>query len=161
MVMKNIFTFNHISTNLSKEEVEKFNLLYKNYHRLYKCYQWKYKRLKRIKLSLELSSIGLTTIGSITGAVTLKPIILGNIAGPGILIQAYLTKSNITNQVEHCKFAYTTYQKILIQIKSFLRGLPCDENIFLSDVKIMNDTIIDSCPSVDKLFESYNKKFID
>ena len=157
--MKKIFTFNHISTDLSKDEIEKFNRLYKNYHRLCTCSQWKYKNMKRIKLSLEMSSIGLTTIGSIAGAVTLNPIVLGCIAGPGILIQGYLTKSNITDKVEQCKFAYTTYYKILMQIKAFLRGMPYDETVFLSDVKVIGDIIIDCCPSVTALFDKYHEKF--
>ena len=74
--MEKIFKFNHMSTDLSKEEIEKFNRLYKNYHRLYTCYQWIYKKMKRIKLSLEMSSIVLTTIGSIAGAVTLNLLFL-------------------------------------------------------------------------------------
>ena len=158
--MKKIFTFNHISTDLSKEEIEKFTHLYKNYHRLCTCYQWKYKKMKRIKLSLEMTSIGLTMIGSIADGVTLNPIVLGCIAGPGILIQGYLPKSNITDKVEQCKFAYTTYYKILTQIKAFLQGMPYDETVFLSDVKVIDDIIIDCCPSVTRLFDKYSEKFI-
>ena len=157
--MKKIFTFNHISADLSKDEIEKFNRLYQKYHRLCTCYQWKYKKVKRIKLSLEMSSIGLTTIGSIAGAVTLNPIVLGCIACPGILIQGYLTKSNITDKVEQCKFAYTTYYKILTQIKPFLRGMPYVETVLLSDVKVTDDIITDCCPSVTALFDKYHEKF--
>ena len=72
--------------------------------------------MKRIKLSLEITSIGLTSVGSIAGPVTMNTIVLGCIAGPGILIQGYLTKTDLTNKVEQCKFAYTTYYKILTQI---------------------------------------------
>ena len=122
--MKKIFTFNHISNGLSKEEIEKFKHLYKNYHRLCTCYRWKYKKLKRLRLSLEMTSVGLTSVGSIASAVTLNPIILGCIAGPGILIQGYLTNTDLPNKVEQCKFAYTTYHKILTQIKAILRGMP-------------------------------------
>ena len=157
--MKKIFTFNHISNGLSKEEIEIFKHLYKNYHRLCTCYRRKYKKMKRIKLSLEMTLIGLTSIGSIAGAVTLNPVVLGCITGPGILIQGYLTKTDLPNKVEQCKFAYTTYHKILTQIKAFLRGMPHDETVFLSDVKVIDDTVIDCCPSVNGLFDEYNKNF--
>ena len=150
--MKKIFTFNHILNGLSKEEIEKFKHLYKNYHRLCTCYRWKYKKMKRIRLSLEMTSIGLTSIGSIAGAVTINPVVLACIAGPGILILGYLTKTDLPNKVEQCKFAYTTYHKILTQIKAFLRGMPFDETVFLSNVKVFDDIIIDRCPSVNKLF---------
>ena len=108
-----------------------------------------------------MSSIVLTTIRSIASGVTLNPIVLGCIAGPGILIQGYLTKSNIPDQVEQCKFAYSTYYKILTQIKAFLRGMPCDETVLLSDVKVIDDIVIDCCPSVTGLFDKYYEKFSD
>ena len=42
-----------------------------------------------------MASLGLTVSGTIAGGITLNPVILGCISGPGILIQGYLTKSNI------------------------------------------------------------------
>ena len=155
-----IIGFNHISDSLSYDEVNKLKTLYRSYHRLQMCYKWKYKRLRRLKLSLELSSIGLTTVGAIVGGVTLNPIILGSLTGSGIMIQAYLTKSDLNRRVDRCRFAFTSYERVLVQLKSFLRGLPYDENMFLSDLKILDDIIIDSCPSVDKYFEKYHKIFI-
>ena len=160
MVQKKYINLNHISTQLNEDEISKLKALYKCYHRLHKCYQWKYKKLRRLKMSLELSSICLTSIGSIAGSVTLNPIILGSLAGPGIMIQAYLTKSDLNRRVDKCRFAYTTYEKILVQLKSYLRGLQYDENIFLSDIKIIDDIVIDQCPSIDKYFDKYTNTFI-
>ena len=152
---RNIFNFNHISNDLTEDEISELKALYKCYHRLYKCYQWKYKRLRCLKLSLEMSSIGLTTIGSIVGAATLNPIIIVAVAGPGILIQGYLTKSNLSNIV------VLHILVIKVQLKSFLRGLTYDKYIFLSDVKIVDDIVIDQCPSIDKYFSKYDSKFIE
>ena len=56
-----------------------------------------------------MSSIGLTVIGSVVGAVTLNPIVIACVAGPGVLIQGYLTKSNLNNSVDRCRFAYTSH----------------------------------------------------
>ena len=159
--MPKIFNWNHISDKLNKDQISELKALYKNYHRLFKCYQWKYKKLKRLKLSLEMSSIGLTVTGSVVGAITLNPIVIACVAGPGIMIQGYLTKSNLINDVERCKFAYTSYKKILVQLKSFLRGLPYDGTIFLSDVKNLDDIVIDTCPTIDKYLEKYNLKFAE
>ena len=161
MVQKIYINFNHISSRLNDDEISKLRALYKCYHRLFKCYQWKYKKLRRLKLSLELSSLGLTTAGSVTGIVTLNPFIIGTLAGIGIMIQAYLTKSDLNKRVDRCRFAYTSYEKVLVQLKSFLRGLPYDKNMFLSDVKVIDDIVIDCCPSIDKYFDQYNKTFIE
>ena len=154
-----IIGFNHISDSLSYDEVNKLKTLYRSYHRLQMCYKWKYKRLRRLKLSLELSSIGLTTVGAIVGGITLNPIILGSLTGSGIMIQAYLTKSDLNKRVDRCKFAFTSYERVLVQLKSFLRGLLYDESNFLSDLKVIDDIIIDQCPSIEKYFDKYDKVF--
>ena len=154
-----IIGFNHISDSLSYDEVNKLKTLYKSYHKLQMCYKWKYKKLRRLKLSLELSSIGLTTVGAIVGGITLNPIILGSLTGSGIMIQAYLTKSDLNNRVDRCKFAFTSYERVLVQLKSFLRGLLYDESNFLSDLKVIDDIIIDQCPSIEKYFDKYDKVF--
>ena len=154
-----IIGFNHISDSLSYDEVNKLQALYRSYHRLQLCYKWKYKKLRRLKLFLELSSIGLTTTGAIIGGVTLNPIILGSLTGSGIMIQAYLTKSDLNKRVDRCKFAFTSYERVLVQLKSFLRGLLYDESNFLSDLKVIDDIIIDQCPSIEKYFDKYDKVF--
>ena len=154
-----IIGFNHISDSLSYDEVNKLQALYRSYHRLQMCYKWKYKKLRRLKLFLELSSIGLTTTGAIIGGVTLNPIILGSLTGSGIMIQTYLTKSDLNKRVDRCKFAFTSYEKVLVQLKSFLRGLLYDESNFLSDLKVIDDIIIDQCPSIEKYFDKYDKVF--
>ena len=154
-----IIGFNHISDSLSYDEVNKLQALYRSYHRLQMCYKWKYKKLRRLKLFLELSSIGLTTVGAIVGGITLNPIILGSLTGSGIMIQAYLTKSDLNKRVDRCKFAFTSYERVLVQLKSFLRGLLYDESNFLSDLKVIDDIIIDQCPSIEKYFDKYDKVF--
>ena len=158
MVQK-VIGFNHISDNLSNDEVIKLKTLYLSYHRLQMCYKWKYKKLRRLKLSLELSSIGLTSVGAIVGGITLNPIILGSLTATGIMIQAYLTKSDLHKRVDMCKFAFTSYEKVLVQLKNFLRGLAYHETNFLTDIKILDDIIIDQCPSVEKYYDKYNKVY--
>ena len=145
---------------MSDDEITELQALYKHYHKLFKCYQWKYKKLRRIKLTLEISSISLTVVGTITGAVTLNPIIIGCLAGSGVIIQGYLTKSDLIQRVDRCRFAYTSYEKILVQLRNFMRGASYDENIFFSDVKLVDEIVIDNCPSVDSLYEKYKKSIL-
>ena len=148
--------FNHISDKLTEKQIEELKILYKSYHRLYICYQMKYKRSKRILTTLELLSVSLTTTGAIIGSVTLNPIILGTVSGAGVLLQSF---SNLRKNMDRCKFAYQAYEHITIQLKSYLRGLPYDRNIFLSDVKVIDDFVIDLCPPIDKYISKYNSQY--
>ena len=158
---KKIFKWNHISKDLPPDEITKLQNLYKHYHRLFKCYHWKYKKLRKLKLTLQLSSISLTVVGTITGSVTLNPVVAGTVVGAGVIIQGYLAKTNLLQKIGKCRFAYTSYEKIMVQLRSFMRGIPYDENVFLSDIKIIDDMIIDQCPSADEYSKKYKKKFIE
>ena len=158
---KKIFKWNHISEDLPPDEITKLQNLYKHYHRLFKCYHWKYKKLRKLKLTLQLSSISLTVAGTITGSVTLNPVVAGTVVGAGVIIQGYLAKTNLLQKIGKCRFAYTSYEKIMVQLRSFMRGIPYDENVFLSDIKIIDDMIIDQCPSADEYSKKYKKKFIE
>ena len=119
------------------------------------CYKWKYKRLKKQKLALNMSSIALTVIGS--ALVPLTHFTSFSITGIGVLIQGYLTKSDIAKKVESCKFAYTSYYKILIQLKTYFRGIPYDEKVFLTDTKVLDDIVVDLCPTINGMSNRYDK----
>ena len=154
----NIFEWNHISCDLDQKEIEILKNLY--YHKRCKCYEWKFLKLERIHLYLKMTSICLTVSGTIVGSVTLNPIVLASIAGPGVLIQGYLMKSDIANKIDKCHFAYTSYQKILTNLRGFLRGMSYDKKELLHDIKIIDDIVIDSCPTIDHFYKKYDKKFI-
>ena len=152
---KSCIKFNHIST----DEKQKLFNLYFYYHKLAVSYKWKYKRLKRLILLANMSSVGLTSIGAIVGGVTMNPVILGVLTDTGVMIKGYMSNSDVSNKVERCTFAYTNYEKVLTQIRSLLRGIPSDETIFMSEVRFLDDMVTDSCPLVDSLFAKYESKY--
>ena len=157
--MRNSIDSQYISKKISINEKENLIKMYNSYHKLYTCYKWKYKRLKKVKLALDMVSIGLTVTGTIVGSVTLNPVIIGCLTGSGVLVQGYVSKSNLSNKVEDCRFAYTSYQKVLTQLRSYLRGLPYDNQILLSDLKVLDDIVTDSCPTVNGMGDRYDKKY--
>ena len=155
--MKKIIDFNHISSDLSAEEVEKLKRWFTYYHKLCTCYKWGYKRAKKTRLILNMASIGLTSMGIIIGSAIMNPIVIGVLSGTGILIQGYTAKSKLPSKVEECKFAYTSYQKVLTQLRSYLRGLPYDSATLLSDLKVLDDIVTDLCPPVNGMSIRYDK----
>ena len=143
-----------VSSALSlTEEVNKLKNLYSYYHKLATCYKWKYKKLKKQKLVLNMSSIALTVIGSVL--VPLTHFISLSITGVGVIIQGYITKSDINKHIESCRFAYTSYNKILIQLKTYFNGIPFDETVFLTDTKVLDDIVTDLCPTINGMAEKY------
>ena len=110
-----------------------------------------YKYFKKAELACNIGSVFFVVTGTVVGGVTLNPIVLGTVSGVGVLLKTYSEAKNYKRKIEMCKFAYTTYEKILIDLRSFMRGLNYDEKEFLNYVKFLDEIIIDICPLTGKL----------
>ena len=60
-----------------------------------------------------------------------------------------------------CRFAYTTYDKTLIELRTYMRGLPMEEfDGFLIKMQTLDDTISDFTPPVlTSVFKNMNNDF--
>ena len=58
------------------------------------------------------------------------------------------------------KFAFSTYHKILLDLRTTLRGGPFNKDDFLKELNILDDTIVDFAPLVTKFEKQYAKKFL-
>ena len=147
------------AVKLTEEEINKIKNWYSYYHKLYTCYKWKYKMLKTIKLALNMSSMSLTGLGSALALFTHFTSL--SITGVGVIIQGYITKSDIAKKIESCRFAYTSYNKILIQLRTYFRGIPYHEKVFLTDTKVLDDIVTDICPTINGMSKKYDRLFMD
>ena len=91
-------------------------------------------------------------IGTITGGLTLNPIILGVINGFGILLPNVGKMKNYKKKIEMLKIAFTTYDKVL-------RGDKFNKDQFLNKMKIIDEMIIDQTPLADKYDKKYKDKY--
>ena len=155
-----IFNFNHIDKKKTKEEIQEIKELYKYYHYRYWCYQKAYTHYKKVNLASNIVSAGLVIIGSVAGGITANPIIIGTVTGAGVLLKTFCETKNYKRKIEMSRYAYTTDQKILVDLKTSLRGGPFNKQDFLKEVNILDDTIIDFCPLVTKFEKQYGKKFL-
>ena len=71
-------------------------------------------------LSCKITSTGLILIGTIAGSITLNPIVLRSISAAGLLLGTYAETKNYNRKIELYRFAYTTYAKILTDLRSYL-----------------------------------------
>ena len=155
-----IFNWNHISENLTNDQISELKDLYKFYHKKYWLTKMTYKYYKKAELACNIGSVLLLVTGTVVGGVTLNPIPLGTISGAGLLLKTYSEAKNYKRKIEMSKFAYTSYSKVLTDLRSFMRGLNYDEKEFFDYVKVVDEIIIDMCPLTDKFEKKYNKVFI-
>ena len=107
-------------------------------------------------LSTNIGSAGLVIIRTIAGSITLNPIILGSISGAGL--QTYATAKEYDRKLENCRFKYTSHFYILSELRNSLRSGVFNESISFNKCCIIDNIIIDKCPTIpDKIMKKYNK----
>ena len=158
--MKDIFEFNHIDVNLSESDVTTLKDFYSHYHKKYWCYKKCYKRYKFLDDFFSISGISLVAIGTIVGEKTLNPVVLGVVNGAGVIVAGITKKKDFKKKIETSKMAYTTYEKVLVELRSALRGDEWNKQEFIDRIKILDEIIIDQCPSsIDNFAKKYKNKF--
>ena len=106
-----------------------------------------------------MSGGGLVIIGTIAGGITLNPIILGVINGAGVLVSSISKMKNYKKKIEMSQIAFTTYEKVLVELRSALRGDEFNKKEFIDRMKLIDEIIIDQTPLADRFVKKYNRKF--
>ena len=87
----------------------------------------------------------------IAGGVTFKRVAsLGTISGAGLLLKTLSEIKDNKRKIEMCKFPYTTYEQVLVDLQASLRGAEFNGTQFVFEMKMIDDKMIDLCPLVDK-----------
>ena len=158
--MKDIFEFNHIDKSLSESDITTLKDFYKHYHKKYWCFKRCYKSYKFLDDVFSISGISLVAIGKIAVWITLNPIILGIINGAGIIVTGIGKKKNLKRTIEMSKIAFTTYENVLVELRSALRGDEWNKQEFIDRMKLIDEMIIEKIPVADRFVSRYNKKFM-
>ena len=154
---KDIFDFNHISLDITIEQELELKSYYENCH--LKCFLYKkaFQHYKKIKYGCRFVSISLTAGG--IASVIVSGGVLGILAAlPGIAIETLMDYKNVHNNIITCKYAFQSYQHLMIQIKTALRLGRYDREHLVNCINNVDNYIIDTCPLEDKFKKKYQKK---
>ena len=157
--MKDIFEFNHIDKSLTETDVKTLKDFYKHYHKKYWCFKKSYKSYKFLDDVFTVSGICLVAIGTISGGITLNPVVLGVVNGAGIIVAGIGKKNNYKRKIEMTRIAFTNYEKVLVELRSALRGDDFNKEEFVDRMKLIDEMIIDQTPIADRFVSRYEKKF--
>ena len=158
--MKDIFEFNHIDKSLSESNVKTLKDFYSHYDKKYWCFKRSYRSYKFLDDIFTISGICLVTIGTIAGGITLNPVVLGVVNGAGVVVAGIGKKKNYKRKIEMSRIAFTTYEKILVELRTALRGDEWDKEEFVNCMKLIDEMIIDQTPIADRFASRYNKILI-
>ena len=101
----------------------------------------------------------MVAIGTISGGITLNPVVLGVVNGSGVIIAGVGKKNNYKRKIEMSRIAFTTYEKVLVELRSALRGDEWNKQEFVDRMKLIDEMIIDQTPIADRFVSKYNEKF--
>ena len=157
--MKDIFEFNQIDGSLSESDITTLKDFYSHYHQKYWCFKRSYRSYKFLDEVFAISGICLVAIGTIAGGITLNPVVLGVVNGAGVVVAGIGKKNNYKRKIEMSRIAFTTYEKVLVELRSALRGDEFNKQEFIDRMKLIDEMIIDQTPIADIFASRYNKKF--
>ena len=98
-------------------------------------------------------------MGTIAGGITLNPVVLGVVNGAGVVVAGIGKKKNNKRKIELSRIAFTTYDKVLVELRAARRGDSFNKQDFIERMKLIDEMIIDQTPLADKFSKKYNNKF--
>ena len=79
--------------------------------------------------------------------------------GAGVIVTGIGKKKNYKRKIEKLKIAFTTYEKVLVELRSALRSDEFNKQEFIERMNLIDEMIIDQTPIADRFASRYNKKF--
>ena len=101
----------------------------------------------------------MVAIGTISGGITLNPVVLGVVNGAGVVVAGIGKKNNYKRKIEMSRIAFTTYEMVLVELRAALRGDEWNKQEFVDRMKLVDEMIIDQTPIADRFASRYSKKF--
>ena len=146
--MRDIFEFNHIDQTLSKEKVKILKDLYGYYHKKHYGYEKLHRGFRRKNFVCNLSAGKLIISAAVAGGITLNPAVMATLTGVGLILKAVASFKKYGKKTEQANFARIECQKILDEIRFYLRGEAFGEKVFLDRLKMIDNIITDYCMEI-------------
>jgi len=141
--MSDIYDFNHIDQTLPKEKVKKMKDLYAYYHKKHFGYEKLYRDFRRKNFVCNLSAGKLIISAPVAGGITPNPVVIATLTGVGLILKAVVSLKKYDKKTEQANSARIEYQKVLDEIRFYLRGEAFDEKVFLDRLKMIDNFVTD------------------
>ena len=155
---KSIFNWNHISDELTEEQVEELKSYNKSYHKKCWAYKQALKTFRKWRLLGNLLSIVFAS-GGFASSIATGGISLIAISTVSLLIQGWMKHKNVDLKIQDCTYAYQRYQHLLNEIKDMMRSGKLNSPHIYNTMKNIDDYVTDNSPIVDKYLTKYDEKF--
>ena len=119
-----------------------------------------HRGFRRKNFVCNLSAGKLIISAVVAGGITLNPVVMATLTGVGLFLKAVASLKKFDKKMERANLARIEYQKILDEIRFYLRGEDFDEKVFLDSLKMKDNFITDHCMEIPlSVQRKYDKKF--
>ena len=100
--------------------------------------------------------------GKIAGAILNNSTLMACLTAVGTVVKGWSEFKKCSVKLDMCRFAYTTYAKALIELRTYGGGIPFDGlEGFLIKMQTLDDTIVDFIPPLPKrCVQEYRTQFV-
>ena len=109
-------------------------------------------------MGLYLTQGKLTISAAAAGGIMLNPVVIATLTEVGLFLKAVASLKKYNKKTEQANFAQIEYQKVLDEIRFYLRGEAFDEKVFLGRLKMIDNFVTDHCmeipPSICKKYSN-------
>ena len=119
-----------------------------------------HRGFRRKNFVCNLSAGKLIISAAVAGGITLNPAVMTTLTGVGLILKSVASFKKYDKKTEQANFARIEYQKILDEIRFYLRGEAFNEKVFLDRLKMIDNIITDYCMEIPlSIQRKYDKKF--
>jgi len=153
----------HHTTLNDFETLKRLDDLYAFYHKQWWCRRQMFYRFKRFNALFNGMALLIMALSLVVGSVwKKKSFAMIGLTAFATLIKGWSDFKKYSFKMDICRFAYTTYEKTLIELRNHTR-MGIDErnmNTFLTKMQTLDDTITDFSPPIDERYiHEYERKF--
>ena len=148
-------------SSLDGDLLRRLDDLYAHYHKQWWCRRQMFYFFKYCHGFLNSLALLVMAAGVVVGSVHENSFVVVGLTAFGTVVKGWNDFKKCSFKVDMCRFAYTTYEKTLIELKTYVRGLPLEElDGFLIKMQTLDKVITDFFPPVfDRWIRQYPKKF--
>jgi len=147
--------------SVEEESLSRLDGLYKYYHRQWWYWKQMFYHFKTWFCFLNGLALLMMALSMIIGVLWEQHVVVAILTALGTLVKGWNDFKNFSMKMDMSRFAFTTHEKTLIELRTYMRGFPLDEfESFLIKLQTMDDTITDlTQPIKDVYIKRYDLKF--
>ena len=133
------------------ELLQRMGSLYAFYHKQWWCYRKILNHFKFYDALFNGMALLVMAAGMIAGPILENSTLVACLAAVGTVVKGWNDLKKYSFKVDMSRFAFTTYAKALIELRTYVRGIPFEGlERFLIKMQTLDDTIIDFTPPLPK-----------